>query len=266
VISPAAKKFCRLASSTLCTPSDQHSMDSVIEARGLTKTFDEGVQVHALRGVDLRIARSSFVAIMGPSGSGKSTLLNILGALEVPSTGDLVIDGTNVATLADDARTLFRRRRIGFVFQQFNLLPIFTAAENVAVPLRLEGVSTAEARKRALEMLGIVGLAERGDHLPSQLSGGEQQRVAVARALVTNPAIILADEPTGNLDSANGDHVIAMLRELVDQRGQTVVLVTHDAAVASRSDRVIHVRDGQIVEDHDPRDQALAAAGAEPRQ
>jgi putative ABC transport system ATP-binding protein len=167
--------------------------------------------------------------------------------------------------LADEQRTLFRRRRIGFVFQQFNLLPIFTAVENVAVPLRLEGIAQSEARRRAHEMLSVVGLAERSDHFPSQLSGGEQQRVAIARALVTGPAIILADEPTGNLDSANGERVIVMLRELVDQRGQTVVLVTHDAQVASRSDRVIHVRDGLIVGDHDPGDQAFAEAWAEPR-
>jgi putative ABC transport system ATP-binding protein len=240
-------------------------MDSVIQGRGLTKTYGEEVEVRALCGVDLEIARGTFVAIMGPSGSGKSTLLNILGALEVPTSGELLIDGTHVGDLGDDKRTLFRRRRIGFVFQQFNLLPIFTAVENVAVPLRLEGVAAAEARERAAKMLEVVGLAARGDHLPSQLSGGEQQRVAIARALVTNPAIILADEPTGNLDSANGDQVIGMLRDLVDRRNQTVVLVTHDAAVASRSDRVINVRDGRIVGDHDPRHESFAEAGAEPR-
>ena len=240
-------------------------MDFVIEARRLTKIYDEGVQVHALRGLDLQISRGSFVAIMGPSGSGKSTLLNILGALEVPTAGELLIDGKTVGTLADDERTLFRRRRIGFVFQQINLLPIFSAVANVAVPLRLEGIRPAEARGRALEMLGLVGLADRGDHLPSQLSGGEQQRVAVARALIAGPAIILADEPTGNLDSANGDVVISILRDLVDRHGQTVVLVTHDATVAARSDRVIGVRDGQIVGDHPPHDAALAAAGSEPR-
>ncbi len=157
-------------------------MDSVIQGSGLTKVYGNGVEVHALRGVDLEIARGTFVAIMGPSGSGKSTLLNILGALEVPTSGQLLIDGSPVGAMADDERTLFRRRRIGFVFQQFNLLPIFTAVENVAVPLRLEGVATLEARQRALKMLEVVGLAQRGDHLPSQLSGGEQQRVAIARA------------------------------------------------------------------------------------
>jgi putative ABC transport system ATP-binding protein len=242
-------------------------MEHIIDARNLTKVYDAEVEVIALRGVNLQVERGSFLAIMGPSGSGKSTLLNILGALETPTEGQLLLEGVNIGVLSDDARTLLRRRRIGFVFQQFNLLPIFTAAENVALPLRLEGESVAEADRRATEMLAMVGLAERKHHLPSQMSGGEQQRVAIARALVANPAIVLADEPTGNLDSANGDRIIGLLRELVDDRGQTIVLVTHDAQVASRGDRVVHVRDGLIVEDFDPRHgMPVAAEASEPPQ
>ena len=224
-------------------------MNDVIEAYDLTKVFDGEVAVHALRGITLQVAAGSFVAIMGPSGSGKSTLLHILGALEPPTGGRLLLEGTEIERLSDDERTLLRRRRIGFVFQQFNLLPIFTSLENVALPLRLEGVRAAEAQSRALETLALVGLADRKNHLPSQISGGEQQRVAVARALITRPAIILADEPTGNLDSANGERLISMLRSLVDEHGQTVVLVTHDHAVADRADRIINVRDGRIEKD-----------------
>ena len=236
-------------------------MNYVIDAHDLTKIYDSGVQVVALRGVTLQVSGASFVAIMGPSGSGKSTLLNILGALEVPTAGTLLLEGTNVGTLADDARTLLRRRRIGFVFQQFNLLPIFSAAENVSLPLRLDGIPAAKADRRAADMLELVGLDDRRHHLPSQLSGGEQQRVAIARALVSGPAIILADEPTGNLDSSNGDRVINILRQLVDEQHQTVVLVTHDSTVASRADRVIYMRDGLIVDDFDPI-RGMPATGA----
>jgi putative ABC transport system ATP-binding protein len=237
----------------------------VIEAYELTKVYEGEVAVHALRGIDLRVPPATFVAIMGPSGSGKSTLLHILGALEPPTEGRLILEGTDIASLSDEQRTLLRRRRIGFIFQQFNLLPILTAVENVALPLRLDGVSPAEAQQRAAEALAMVGLEHRQNHLPSQISGGEQQRVAVARAVVTNPAIILADEPTGNLDSAAGERVIAMLRSLVDDQRQTLVLVTHDTAVASRADRVIHVRDGHIDEDTGrPEDEISATAGARP--
>ncbi len=238
----------------------------VIEARDLTKIYDAGVEVAALRGVTLQVDRASLVAIVGPSGSGKSTLLSLLGALEVPTSGRILLEGTDIGALSDDERSLLRRRRIGFVFQQFNLLPIFSAAENVALPLRLDGMQAAEASRRAVEMLSLVGLAERRDHLPSQLSGGEQQRVAVARALVAVPAIVLADEPTGNLDSKSGDRVIAILRQLVDEQKQTVVLVTHDALVASRADRIIHVCDGLIVGDVDPRLGVGVSAGGSERQ
>jgi putative ABC transport system ATP-binding protein len=233
----------------------------VIEAQDVTKTYDGQVPVHALRGVTLEIPPASFTAIMGPSGSGKSTLLHILGALEPPTSGRLLLEGTEIGGLSDDERTLLRRRRIGFIFQQFNLLPIFSAIENVAFPLRLEGVGEGEARRRAAESLAKVGLENRDDHLPSQLSGGEQQRVAIARALVTNPAIILADEPTGNLDSKNSQRLIAMLRQLVDEHRQTLVLVTHDAAVAADADRTIHVRDGLITDDVDQRGAELSRSG-----
>jgi putative ABC transport system ATP-binding protein len=235
----------------------------VIEGFDLTKTYDGAVPVHALRGVSLQIEAASFVAITGPSGSGKSSLLHILGALEAPTSGRLLLEGVEIGLLSDDERTMLRRRRIGFVFQQFNLLPVFSTVENVAVPLRLEGRPASEAESRAATALEMVGLAERKRHLPSQLSGGEQQRVAIARALVTNPAIILADEPTGNLDSANSERLITMLRDLVDTHQQTVVLVTHDPAVAARADRVIQVRDGRIGDDHVPRPAERRAANVE---
>ncbi len=240
-------------------------MKYVIETHELTKIYDGGVQVPALRGINLQVDQACFVAIMGPSGSGKSTLLNILGALDVPTDGRLLIEGIDVGVLRDDQRSLLRRRRIGFVFQQFNLLPILSATENVALPLRLDGVRASEADRRAVEMLGVVDLADRCGHLPSQLSGGEQQRVAIARALVAGPAIILADEPTGNLDSKNGERVISILRRLVDDQGQTVVLVTHDPSVATRADRVIQMRDGLICDDFDPRRGMPVGVGATER-
>lgn len=240
-------------------------MNDVIQARAVTKVYDGGVNVAALRGVDLSVARGSFLSIMGPSGSGKSTLLNILGALELPTSGQVFFEGQDLHALSDEQRAILRRRRIGFVFQQFNLLPIFSAEENVALPLRLEGIASAEANRRAGESLDVVGMGARRHHLPSQMSGGEQQRVAIARALVTGPSLILADEPTGSLDSANGEHVIRILRKLVDEQQQTVVLVTHDVSVASRADRVVSVRDGLIESDIDPRSGIPAAAALQER-
>ncbi len=233
----------------------------VLEAQGLSKTFGEGhARIEALKGVDLSVGRGEMLAIMGRSGSGKSTLLSLLGGVDLPSAGRVLLEGQDLAALDDDRRTLMRRERIGFVFQQFNLLPILTAEENVALPLELGGVAADQARRRAAGMLDLVGMSARRDHVPSALSGGEQQRVAVARALVIEPALLLADEPTGNLDSATGQIVVAMLRALVDDRGQTLVLVTHDAEVAALADRIVHLRDGLIEHDEEPIGIARGAA------
>jgi putative ABC transport system ATP-binding protein len=222
----------------------------VIKAVGLTKSFAAGrVHVEAVRGVDLTVQEGEMLAIVGPSGSGKSTLLSMLGAIETPTSGKVLLQGTDLAALDDDRRTLLRRRRIGFVFQAFNLIPTLTALENVALPLELDGVPARAARQRAQQSLELVGLAERQQHLPTMLSGGEQQRVAVARALVIQPALLLADEPTGNLDSVGSQQVIGLLRNLVDQQGETVVVVTHDTQVASQADRMVHMRDGRLETD-----------------
>jgi putative ABC transport system ATP-binding protein len=223
---------------------------NVIETRGLKKAYGSGdTRVDALRGIDLRVQHGEFLAIMGPSGSGKSTLLHILGGIEVPSDGQALLEGTDMATLDDDERTLIRRTRIGFIFQSFNLLPAFTAEENVSLPLDLGGMPAAEARRRAVESLKLVGVAHRRNHIPSALSGGEQQRVAIARALAIRPAILLADEPTGNLDSMNGQQVTTLLRNLVDEEKQTIVMVTHDGGVAAQADRLVRLRDGLIEND-----------------
>jgi putative ABC transport system ATP-binding protein len=223
---------------------------NVLEAQNLKRTYQTGAWcVDAVRGVDLRVEQGAFVAIMGPSGSGKSTLLYMLGGIETPTSGKVLLEGTDLAVLSDEERTLIRRRRIGFVFQSFNLLPTLTAEENVLLPLRLDGVSLAESRRRAAAMLDVVGLSQRGTHFPDMLSGGEQQRVAVARSLVIEPAILLADEPTGNLDSKAGGQITSLLRGLVDRRQQTVVIVTHDPTVAAAADRIVHLRDGLVESD-----------------
>ncbi|QEG39580.1 ABC transporter ATP-binding protein [Roseimaritima ulvae] len=220
---------------------------SIIQAVNVTKTFAQSaLPVQAVRGIDLTIHKGEMVSIVGPSGSGKSTLLTLLGAIDAPTSGQVILEGTDCATLDDAQRTMLRRRRIGFVFQAFNLLPTLTAVENVALPLELDGVAEAEAVQRAADALAGVGLEKRRDHLPSMLSGGEQQRVAIARALVIDPALVMADEPTGNLDSVSSRQVTDLLRQLVDEQQQTVVMVTHDMEVANRADRIVHVRDGQI--------------------
>ncbi len=219
-----------------------------LQCKGLTRRLPSGDrELTVLEGVDLSIAGGEFVAILGPSGSGKSTLLGLLAGLDRPSAGDVLVDGVSLRGLSEDALAVLRRTRIGFVFQSFQLLPHFTARENVLLPLELIGAPDAEARADAL--LEQVGLAERGHHTPAQLSGGEQQRVALARAFGPRPAILLADEPTGNLDSANGRVVLALLAELRASAGSTLVLVTHDPEIAARADRAIHLADGRVVQD-----------------
>ena len=228
-------------------------MSIILAAYDISKTYGSGTgQVHALRGVSLEVTKGEMVAIMGPSGCGKSTLLTILGAVEVPSTGRVTLDGSDFSQLNDDERTLIRRRELGFIFQSFNLLPMLTSIENVALPLKLDGVSNRSALDRANAALGLVGMDHRKGHLPSMLSGGEQQRVAIARALVIEPSLLLADEPTGNLDSVAGKLVSSLIRGLVDDTDQTVVMVTHDPKVADLADRTIHLRDGRIDEGDEP--------------
>jgi putative ABC transport system ATP-binding protein len=222
--------------------------DWVIEAEDLTKVYQMGeVEVHALRGVDVCIQRGEVISIMGPSGSGKSTLMNILGALDRPTSGSYCLNGQQVSTLKDDQLAAIRNREVGFVFQSFNLLGRQSALTNVELPMRYAGVSEGK-RKRAIEALEAVGLGDRIRHRPNELSGGQQQRVAIARALVNNPAIILADEPTGNLDSRSGDEIMKILLDLNREFGTTLIFVTHDPEIAEQTQRVIHLRDG-LVED-----------------
>jgi putative ABC transport system ATP-binding protein len=219
----------------------------VIELSSVSKTYGEGhTTVHALAAIDLTVRSGEFVGIMGPSGSGKSTLLNIVAALETPSSGRIVVDGNDIAALDDDALTAFRRKRVGLVFQSCNLLPTLNALENVLVPVMLERRLTAEDRRRAERLLDEVGLSARRAHRITELSGGETQRVALARALINEPALVLADEPTGNLDTKAGDAVLELLSRACRSRGATVVMVTHDARAAAIGDRVVFMRDGRV--------------------
>ena len=221
----------------------------VIETRGLGKVYSPGTQaeVVALKDVDLRIARGDFVAIMGPSGSGKSTLMNLIGCLDTPSSGSYACDGIDVSTLDAEALAQLRRDKIGFVFQGFNLLPRMHALDNVAMPLGYARIPPAQRQERARAALASVGLADRAGHLPSELSGGQQQRVAVARALINNPPILLADEPTGALDSKTGEEILALFKRLRDAQ-HTVVIITHDNDVAAHADRIFVMRDGELHE------------------
>ena len=221
--------------------------DAAIEARDVVKRYGEGgTAVEALRGVDLVVDRGEFLAIMGPSGSGKSTLLHILGALETPTRGAVAVGGSRFDGLDDRALTRFRRDHIGFVFQFFNLLTSLTAEENVLLPALIAGRHERALRDHAVELLDRVGLGDRAEHLPGELSGGEQQRVSVARALLLSPEIVLADEPTGNLDSRAGREILRLLRAVCDTAGHTIVMVTHDPAAAAVADRVVFLRDGRI--------------------
>ena len=235
-------------------------MATVLRAQGLAKTYSgDGIEVLALRGVDLEVEAGEFVAVMGPSGCGKSTLLHLLGGLDRPTAGSIELDGRRVESLSESDWAVLRRRELGFVFQFFNLVGTLTVAENVELPARLVGASAAEARRRREELLERLDVSARADTLPSRLSGGQQQRVAIARALVNRPALLLADEPTGNLDSASAAEVLALLRELKAD-GQTLVLVTHDARVAASADRVLVMRDGLVVDQTRLQDRQAPAA------
>jgi putative ABC transport system ATP-binding protein len=220
-----------------------------IEIKNLTKTFRVGeVDVHALRGVNLRVERGEFLAIAGPSGSGKSTLFNILGGLAPPTSGSVSIDGRDLAEMDDRGRTELRKKSIGFIFQKYNLLPTLTAADNIEIARHIAGKSGEPQDATFQELLKLLGIASRLDHKPRALSGGEQQRVAIARALVNHPALLLADEPTGNLDTENSNAVLAVLRDLNKRLGQTILMITHNPEAAAFADRTVNMRDGRIVE------------------
>ena len=223
--------------------------DWVIEAKELTKVFKMGdVEVHALRGLSVQINRGEVVSIMGPSGSGKSTLMNILGCLDRPTSGDYCLDGECISDLNDNQLADIRNQKVGFVFQSFNLLPRSTALANVELPLRYARHNGKNRRQRSRTALESVGLADRMTHRPNELSGGQQQRVAIARALVNEPSIIMADEPTGNLDTKSGDEIMELLLKLNKERGTTLIIVTHDPEIAEQTQRVIHIRDGVVEE------------------
>lgn len=239
-------------------------MTAVLEMRGVSKTYLDGTdELHALRDVDLTVDAGAMVAVMGPSGSGKSTLLTIAGALEMPTGGEVLVAGRSLSTMSGDDRTRLRRRGVGYVFQDFNLLPGLTAAENVALPLELDGLSAGKARTAGLRALEELGLGERAGRFPDQLSGGERQRVAIARAVVGDRRLLLADEPTGALDSVNGEAVMRLLLAAC-KRGLAAVVVTHDAQLASWADRVVFIRDGRVVDRTGPRPgpDSLLAEGA----
>jgi putative ABC transport system ATP-binding protein len=223
---------------------------SLIQTQGLTKTYGSGdTAVMALDHVNLNVNAGEFVAIMGPSGCGKSTLLHLIGGLDRPSEGRVIFDGAPIAEMSDDALTELRRRKMGFIFQFYNLIPVLNAAENAALPVTLDGAKPAEARAKAVEWLTRFGLADRLASRPDQLSGGQQQRVAVARALVAEPALVLADEPTGNLDTHAGDEIASLLRSVSKDYGRTVIMVTHDPRIAAYADRIVFLKDGKVIDD-----------------
>jgi putative ABC transport system ATP-binding protein len=223
---------------------------AIVEALNLKKTYMLGkVPVDALRGINLKVEKGDFVAILGPSGSGKSTLLNMIGALDKPSDGTVLIEGSDVSKL-NDSELADLRRRVGFVFQFFNLIPRFTARENVELSMSIAGLSKAERRKHAEDLLETVGLKERMNHKPAELSGGEQQRVAIARALANNPSFLLMDEPTGNIDSKTASELIGLIRRLNEEKGVTIIMVTHDQRLVSQTKRTVHMLDGLIAEEN----------------
>jgi putative ABC transport system ATP-binding protein len=222
----------------------------IVEAKTIVKTYDTGaVRVEALRGVDLTLERGEMAAIMGPSGCGKTTLLNCLSGLDTIDAGDVVIDGTSLAHMSDRERTDYRARHMGFVFQFYNLMPVLSAVENVELPLLVSRIDGRAARRRALEALDLVGIVDRAAHVPDELSGGERQRVTIARSLVNDPAIVWADEPTGDLDSENAQEIVALMRRLNVERGLSFLIVTHDIAVGRQTDRIVRMLDGMVVEE-----------------
>jgi len=222
----------------------------IVDARSIVKTYDTGVvQVAALRGVDLTLARGEMVAIMGPSGCGKTTLLNCLSGLDSIDEGEIVIEGTSLSEMSDRERTDYRARHMGFVFQFYNLMPVLSAVENVELPLLIARESARSARSRALDALELVGLRHRAEHVPDELSGGERQRVTIARSLVNDPAIVWADEPTGDLDSENAQDIVALMRQLNVERGLSFLIVTHDISVGRKTDRIVRMLDGMVVEE-----------------
>jgi ABC-type lipoprotein export system ATPase subunit len=226
------------------------STSAIVEARSIVKTYDTGaVRVDALRGVDLTLERGEMAAIMGPSGCGKTTLLNCLSGLDAVDAGEVVIEGTSLGEMSDRERTDYRARHMGFVFQFYNLMPVLTAVENVELPLLLARVGAKPARQKALDALELVGVADRAGHVPDALSGGERQRVTIARSLVNDPAIVWADEPTGDLDSENAQEIVALMRRLNVERGLSFLIVTHDIAVGRKTDRIIRMLDGVVVEE-----------------
>jgi putative ABC transport system ATP-binding protein len=245
-----------------------NEVNEIIRATSVTKTYDTGTtKVNALNDVDLTIRRGEMVAVMGPSGSGKTTLLNCLSGLDYVDTGEIWLDGKNLADMSDRERTEYRANRMGFIFQVYNLLPVLNAVENVELPLLVSGVGQKEARTRSMAALEQVGLAEWAKHRPAELSGGQRQRVTIARSLVNNPAIVWADEPTGALDSQTAEEIMGLMRNLNAEAGLTLVLVTHDAGVGNQAERIIEMRDGQITGERNPRadhdrDRLAAAAAA----
>ncbi|TKY91931.1 MAG: ABC transporter ATP-binding protein [Candidatus Methanomarinus sp.] len=220
-----------------------------IEIRDLTKIYGDGVEVRALDGVDLDIEKGEFLAIIGPSGSGKSTLLNMIGILDTPTSGTILLDGVDITSASQKQRSKMRNQKLGFIFQYHHLLPDFNAIENVMMPLLINGIKKSKAKKIAYKMLDEVGLNDRANHRPNQLSGGQNQRVAIARALANNPDIVIGDEPTGNLDSKSSDVIYDLLRKLNEEHDQTFILVTHDEHMAKKTDRIIKLVDGKIVDD-----------------
>jgi putative ABC transport system ATP-binding protein len=235
-------------------PKSTHKSDFIIELKDVWRTYEMGEnKVHALRGISLKVKRGEFVAIMGPSGSGKSTAMNMIGCLDLPTKGNIYLDGQDISHLHESDLAQIRGRKIGFIFQKFNLINTLTAKENIMLPMIFQGIPERKRHERAEMLLKLVDLDNRADHRPGELSGGQQQRVAIARALAVEPEVILADEPTGNLDSKSGSSVMDFLRELHEEKGTTIIMVTHDANVAKNADRVELLRDGEIVKSAEER-------------